>query len=105
MSFSAFLRKLKDIRDTAFSSFFLPPSGVLILVLSLLQDAEQSSLLEDAVISEQEIKEFHAKKQDMQSQREQLRERLRHQFQMMCIHSAGCLCKDRPVNGLKLNLK
>lgn len=66
-------------------------------------DSGQSSLLEDAVISEQEIKEFQARKKDMQSQREQLRERLRHQFQMMCIHhSANCPCIDRPANGIKL---
>ena len=74
-----------------------------ILICLCLKDSGQSSLLEDAVISEQEIKEFQARKKDMQSQREQLRERLRHQFQMMCIHhSANCSCIDRPANGIKL---
>eukprot|EP00795_Rhopilema_esculentum_P015591 gene15591-6861_t len=57
----------------------------------------------EACISEQEIREFQAKKKDLQNQREQLRERLRQQFQMMCIDSSGCFCNDRPVNAIKVN--
>ena len=68
-----------------------------------LQDPGLSSFSDEAFISEQEIKEFQAKKKDLQNEREQLREKLRQQFQMMCIHhsSPHCFC-NKPINGIKV---
>lgn len=66
------------------------------------EDFEQpSAFVDDAFISEQEIKEFQARKEDLQFQREELREKLRQQFQTMCIKPV-CQCAPA-VNGIKVH--
>eukprot|EP00794_Sanderia_malayensis_P014367 gene14367-15865_t len=51
----------------------------------------QTPTCDEAFITEQEIEEFKAKKKDLQNQREELREKLRQQFQTMFLFSGGII--------------